>query len=208
MFNSGIQNPMQSHESLDMSSSAFYSKNINNEVRSRSTSPSHNRIVSNLNELGFSNEGFINPVRDQILEENRISEERKSDEETGHSGSLQAMEELLAPILSDSKPSETSAKKCEFISRSDTKKLYSGSNPFSSTLNKFKSKFNKTQTITLSSTPGHHLKANSDDFGKAAPKQSYHQMEYFGTKKLVKDEEVNRLMSKKDIILQEIHLNQ
>ena len=212
VFNNGggnnYQNPMQSHESLDMSSSAFYSKNVANEIRSRSASPSHNRIVSNLNELGFSNEGFVNPIKNQIVEENRISEERKSDEETGHSGSLQAMEELLAPILSDSKKSENSVRKWEFISRSDTKKLNSGSNPFSSTLKKFKSGFNKTQTITLSSTPGHHLKANSDDFGKPVPKPSCPQIGYFGTKKLVKEEEVNKLMSKKDIVLQEIMQNQ
>jgi len=52
------------------------------------------------------------------------------------------------------------------------------------------------------------LKANSDDFGKPAPKQNGQQISYFKTKKLVKEEEVNRLMSKKDIILQECMNNQ
>jgi len=98
-----IQAPRQSQDSLDMSSSAFYTRNINHEIRSRSSSPIHNRAVSYLNELGFSNEGFVNLIKGQMIDENRISEEGKSDEETGRSGSLQAMEELLAPILSDSK---------------------------------------------------------------------------------------------------------
>lgn len=154
----------------------------------------------------FPHEGFMNPTKDQFIDDNQISEERKSTEETGYSGSLQAMEELLAPILSDSKKSEASTKKSDLRKMkkqpvSDNKKLDSGSNLFSSTLKKFSSGFNKTQNITLSSTPGHHLRANSDDFGKPVPKQSVHQLGYFGTKKLVKQEEVNKLMSKKDGIL-------
>lgn len=115
---SGNVNQRQSNESLDMSSSVlFYSRNMEmNDIRSRSASPIHNRTVSDLNDPGFSNEVFVGHVRDNMFDENRISEERKSDEETGHSGSLQEMEDLLAPILSDSKnKSENSTQKSEMM---------------------------------------------------------------------------------------------
>jgi hypothetical protein len=83
-------------------------------------------------------------VRDPIYDENRISEERKSDEETGHSGSLQEMEDLLAPILSDSKKSENSTRKSEILkfkkqALSDNKKLNSNQNLLSSKVKKFDS---------------------------------------------------------------------
>lgn len=101
------------------------------------------------------------------------------------------MEDLLAPILSDSKKSETS-RKSEIMrfkkqALSDTKKLNSNQNLLSSKLKQIDSCMNKTQSITLSSAPGYHLKASSDDFGKPAPKPNLPQLGYFSTKKLMEN---------------------
>ena len=195
-----------------MSSFLFYSKNKHaHGIRSRSASPVHNRSVSDLNDPTDTNEGFVNPIRGPIIDENRISEECKSDEETIHSGSLQEMEDLLAPILSDSKKSENSMKseimKFKKQALSDNKKLNSNQNLLSSKIKKFDVGLNKTQSITLSSVPGYHLKSSSDDFGKPVPKQNPNQIGYFETKKLVEKGAANRLMSKKDMILQECMKN-
>jgi hypothetical protein len=222
------QNKMRSHDSLDMSSSVLYSKGLcTTGIRSRSTSPIHNRTVSYLNDLGFTNEVFVNPMGDPMMDDNRISEERKSDEETGHSGSLQALEELLAPILSDSKKSENSLKsdilKFKKQALSDNKRMNSNQNLLTSKVNMFltterisrnlligqHSLMHNSKNWSISNNKSSildgskHIKSSSDDFGKPILKPTQPKIGYFNTKKLVEKEETPKLMSKKEMILYE-----
>lgn len=67
------------------------------EPRSRSTSPNHTRMVSTLNDNNY----YYDPNQGHTLPRmiNRISEEHKSDED--NTGSTQEMEDIIAPILTD-----------------------------------------------------------------------------------------------------------
>lgn len=84
---------------LEINSSGFLSEEASMfECRSRSTSPNHCRTVSNLNDPNYpgDNPPYTSKMPRSI---GTINEERKSEEEAANT--LQEMEDIIAPILTD-----------------------------------------------------------------------------------------------------------
>lgn len=138
---------------IEINSSGFLSEEKSIfEARSRSTSPNHCRSISNLNEPGFMNENYHYLNMPKNI--NRISEERKSDEDVLN----QEMEDMIAPILTEVQPVKLTPPK--------SKPQSSKGIPTSSIVLPTDKKQLQTGSVAFIPISASRLKAKSDDIGK------------------------------------------